>query len=383
MRILIAPNAFKNSLTAPAVAEAIRQGLLQSSLSCTTQSFPIGDGGDGTASLIIEKLHGITYETEAKDPNGRKIKTSIGMADNGKTAVIEMADISGLKLLGQQKKDPLHASSSGTGELIRFALDKGARKIILCIGGSATVDGGCGILQVLGIRFLDASKNELNGLPLSLLQLDAIDITGIDKRISETEFVILCDVDNLLLGEKGAAAFFGPQKGATRKDVRILEKALSSLRDVSFRQTGKDMSKLRHGGAAGGAAAGLNIFLNAKLVQGAEHFLDIAGFDQALRKADLLITGEGSIDLQTLGGKGPFSVALRAKKNNIPVIGLAGQIPLEINNRLNEYFDVLLSIGHQPESVNEALGHTAMNLYNVSYQIGKLLMMRQVEHQIR
>jgi glycerate kinase len=226
MHILIAPNAFKNSLSASAAAEAIRLGLMQSGLPCSTECFPIGDGGDGTASLIIKSLNGYYIETQASDPLGRKIKTSFGFIEGGKTAVIEMADISGLKLLQEQERDPLRASSFGTGELIRLALEKGVGKIILGIGGSATVDGGCGILRALGVRFLDRSKKELTGLPENLFQLHAVDLSGIDKRIFATELIVLCDVSNILLGEKGAAAVFGPQKGASASEVELLENGL-------------------------------------------------------------------------------------------------------------------------------------------------------------
>jgi glycerate 2-kinase len=373
MHILVAPNAFKNSLSAEDAAEAIRQGLLQSGLPGSIRCFPIGDGGDGTASLIVKNRNGIFYEVQAKDPLGRQIKTSIGFIDGGKTAVIEMADISGLKLLQPAETYPLHASSFGTGELIRIALDKGASKIILGIGGSATVDGGCGILQALGVRFLDVSKKELRHLPENLVHLDAIDASGIDKRIWETELIVLCDVDNFLLGEKGAATIFGPQKGASKEDVIKLERALQKLKEVSFLQSGKDMNTLLHGGAAGGAAAGLHIFLQARLVTGIEYFLDMTGFDEALQKANILITGEGSIDLQTLEGKGPIGVASRAKKKNIPVIGLAGKIPLETDIQLLPYFDVLMAIGHQPEDLKSAMQHTAANLRRTACQIGKLL----------
>jgi glycerate kinase len=378
MHILVAPNAFKNSLSAWDAAEAIRRGLLQSGLPCRIRCFPIGDGGDGTASLIINNFKGTIYEVQAKDPIGRKIKTSIGFIDDGKTAVIEMADISGLKLLQQGETDPLHASSFGTGELIRIALDKGASKIILGIGGSATVDGGCGILQALGIRFLDQSGKELFDLPKSLVHLDKIDESGIDKRIWNTELIVLCDVDNFLLGEKGAAAVFGPQKGASTNAIIVLEKALHQLKDISLLHTGKDMNAVRHGGAAGGSAAGLKILLRAKLVQGIEYFLEMTGFDEALQKADLLITGEGSIDLQTMEGKGPFGVAIRAKKKNIPVIGLAGQVPMETDSRFSHYFDVLMAIGHQPEDIKSAMQHTAVSLQNTALQIGKLISFRSI-----
>jgi glycerate 2-kinase len=375
MNILIAPNAFKNSLAASASAEAIRQGLIQSGLTCTIRCFPIGDGGDGTAALIVDHLNGYVQDVDTVDPLGRKITTSIGFVDNGRTAVIEMADSSGLKLLQANELDPMRASSYGTGNLMHIALNRGVRRIILCIGGSATVDGGCGILQALGANFQDRAKMDLKGLPANLVQLDWIDSSGIDKRIWETELIILCDVNNYLLGPHGAASVFGPQKGASAADVLLLDQALAKLREVAKRQIGKDMNTLLHGGAAGGVAAGLHVFLNARLEQGISYFLDITGFDEALHNADLLITGEGSIDLQTLDGKGPFGVAKRAKKMGKPVIGLAGVVPLQPVPSLNQYFDVLMAIGHQPENMQSAMDHTAVNLQNTAREMGKLILM--------
>lgn len=373
MHILIASNAFKNSLPAAAACTAIERGLEQSSLACTRQCFPIGDGGDGTAALIVKNANGVFEELTATDPLHRKIKTSIGFIDLHQTAVIEMAEISGLKLLQDQERDPLHTTSLGTGELIRKALDKGARKIILCIGGSATVDGGCGILQALGVRFLDKSGKELTDLPQNLIFLETIDTSALDKRIRDTELIILCDVNSFLLGDQGAAAVFGPQKGASVNDLIQLEKALGKFRDVTLRQKGQDMQLIRHGGAAGGVTAGLHVYLEARLVNGIEYFLDLTNFDKALSRADLVITGEGSIDLQTLEGKGPFGIARRARQKNIPVIGLAGQIPLEPDPRLLEYFDILMAIGNQPEDIKTALLHTGKNLQRSARQIGRLL----------
>jgi len=373
MHILIASNAFKNSLPATAACKAIERGLKQSGLACSLQCFPIGDGGDGTAELIVKNGNGSFEELTATDPLRRKIKTSMGFIDLHQTAVIEMAEISGLKLLQDREKDPLHTTSFGTGELIRKALDKGARKIILCIGGSATVDGGCGILQALGIRFLDKSRKELTDLPQNLILLETIDTSALDKRIGDTELIILCDVNNFLLGGQGAAAVFGPQKGASVHDVINLEKALGKFRDVTLQQNGRDMQQILHGGAAGGAAAGLHVYLEARLVNGIEYFLDLTYFDKVLSAADLVITGEGSIDLQTLEGKGPFGVARRARQKNIPVIGIAGQIPLEPDSRLLEYFDILMAIGNQPEEIKTAMIHTRENLQRSSRQIGRLL----------
>ncbi len=373
MHILIAPNAFKNSLSAPEAAQAIREGLQDSGLKSNFECFPVGDGGDGTASLIVNKMDGFFIDAQAKDPLGRKIQTSVGFVEEGKTAVIEMANVSGLKLLQQTELDPLHATSYGCGELIRTALNKGAGKIILCVGGSATIDGGCGALQAMGVRFLDQSGNELTSLPDSLTNLHRIDTTGVDKRIFETDLIILCDVNNFLLGEKGAASVFGPQKGATEKDVTRLENGLSRLRDITLFQTGSDMNKIRHGGAAGGISAGLSIYLNARLVLGIDYFLDITGFDKAVENTDFLITGEGRIDAQTLEGKAPYGVSRRAKKKNIIVIGVAGETPLTPDTELDRYFDILMSVNRPYEDLKTAMLHTEANLRQTSFELGKMI----------
>lgn len=373
MHILISPNSFKHSLNADEAALAIQQGLMQSNLDCECECFPIGDGGDGTGELIIKKRGGQFINAETHDALGRKINASFGLIDEGKTAVIEMADASGIRLLKPDELDPLHATSFGTGEQIKAALDKDARKIIIGMGGSATVDGGCGILKALGIRFLNSNKEELDGLPASLTELALIDVMGLDERILNCEVIVLCDVDNLLLGDQGSAAVFGPQKGASANDVKKLDAALGKLAEVALQQTGKDMSAIKYGGTAGGAAAGLYAFLNAQLVNGIDHFLDLTGFDSALKKTDLVITGEGSIDEQTLQGKGPFGVAYRAKLKELPVIGLAGKVPIERNANLQKYFDVLVAIGHQPLDLQTALAYTAGNLIRTSRELGNLL----------
>jgi len=373
VHILIAPNAFKNSLDATAAAEAIREGLNQSKLKCTCECFPVGDGGDGTATLLIQKCGGTIVPAEVHDPLGRKIRAAFGLIDNGETAVIEMADASGLRLLRCDEFDPLHATTFGTGELIKCALDKGVNKIIIGIGGSATVDGATGILQALGIRFLDAGGKILSNLPEELADLESIDLSGLDQRISRCALIVLCDVENSLLGEQGAAKVFGPQKGATGPVVKKLEAALAKLRDVIFRQTGKDLAAIKHGGAAGGVAAGLQGFLNATLVNGIDHFLDITGFEDALQKADLVITGEGGIDEQTMRGKGPFGVALRARGKNIPVIGLAGRVALEADAPLRQYFAQLLAIGHSSVELDKALQNTAQDLQRTAMELGNRL----------
>ncbi len=373
MRILVAPNAFKNSLAAADVAEAIRQGLEESKLQCTVDCFPVGDGGDGTAELILRYYHGSTISAIVHDPLMRKISSSFGLMEEGKTAVIEMANASGLRLLQSNELDPLHTSSFGTGELIENALDIGVNKIIMCIGGSATVDGAVGLLQALGFRFIDKDGKELTNMPETLVNLEIIDLAGVDKRIRQCKIIVLCDVENVLLGKEGAAAVFGPQKGADPDDVKKLEASLTKLSNIIFKQTGKNISTIKSGGAAGGTAAGLVAFLNADLVNGIDYFLSLTKFDEALEGKDLVITGEGSIDMQTLHGKGPFGVARRAKQKGVPVIGLAGKIPVERIVSLEQYFDVLLSINTEETELSHALLQTKKNLERTSRNIGDLL----------
>lgn len=380
MHILIAPNAFKNSLDAPKVAEAIDSGLQQSKLSCTTTCFPVADGGDGTAGLLIDHLKGDLIKMIVNDPLKRKITSSFGWIGKDKTAIIELAAASGLRLLKTDEYDPLIATTQGTGELIIEALNKKAVKIILCIGGSATVDGGIGILKALGIKFLDANGNEPDDLPGSLSLLTAVDLQGLDKRIANTEIIILCDVENPLLGSNGAAATFGPQKGASDKEVQLLEAGLTKFRDVAFNKTGKDMAAIKYGGAAGGVAASLNTFLNARLVNGIDHFLEITGFEKELKKANIVITGEGSIDEQTLQGKGPFGVAKRAKEFSLQVIGIAGQIKDFKDRSYRQYFDRLISINENEADMSAAMKNTYINLEKTARQLGDDLSFSHVQN---
>jgi glycerate kinase len=375
MHILIAPNAFKHSLTANETADAIREGLKRSGLNFTSECFPIADGGDGTGHLIVEKCGGIWHEYDVHDPLGRLIKASLGIIDQGKTAVIEMADASGIRLLHPEERSPLMATSFGTGELIKFALDRQVENIIIGLGGSATVDGGIGILSALGIKFRDADGLELAALPFNMSRFRSIDSSLFDKRVLKCRITVLCDVDNVLLGDQGSAAVFGPQKGASPADVKLLDLALSNLTEISFKLTGINMNEILHGGAAGGIAATMRTFLNAKLVNGGEHFLNITDFEKSLKNADLLITGEGSLDEQTLQGKGPFAVAKFAKQEGIPVFGLAGKIPMEDHPEMSKFFDLLLAIGNQPTDLETAMKSTASNLIRTSLAIGRLLLL--------
>jgi len=347
--------------------------LHKSKLNCTTTCFPVADGGDGTADLLIDHLGGQLIHAIVTDPLARKISSSFGWIEKNKTAIIELAAASGLRLLNADEYDPLITTTHGTGELIVEALNKNASKIILCIGGSATVDGGTGILNALGINFFDADRNELNDLPASLSSLAVIDIKGLDKRIANTEIVILCDVENPLLGSNGAAAIFGPQKGASGEAIELLEASLTKFRDVVLNKTGKDMAIIKHGGAAGGVAASLHTFFSARLVNGIDYFLEATGFQKELKKADMVITGEGSIDEQTLHGKGPFGVAKRAKEFSLPVVAFAGRVADVPDRSLQQYFDRLISINENVNDMEVAMKNTYTNLEKAAKRFGDLL----------
>ncbi|HEX4851103.1 MAG TPA: glycerate kinase [Puia sp.] len=379
MNILISPNAFKNSLDASSAAKAIEQGLMESELECSCQLFPVGDGGDGTAKLLLTAANGVSIAVPAHDPLGRMIQSSIGISKDGKTGFIEMADASGLRLLQPSEYNPLKATSFGTGELILELLNRNVQKIILGIGGSATVDGGVGLLEALGFKFLDAKEKELRQIPSGLENLAYIVDRNIDHRINNASLIVLCDVQNKLLGHDGSAAVFGPQKGASPKDIPILEDGLLNFRNLVLEKMGKDMATIVHGGAAGGIAASLFVFFDAQLVDGIEYFLDITDFDQALSKADILITGEGSMDIQTLQGKAPMGVARRAKEKGIPVIALAGSISQSDEPALRKYFDLMMPINPDGISINNALQQTASNLRMTAKKIADSIASGQIK----
>lgn len=373
LQIVVAPNAFKHSLDASEAAEAIRMGLESSELACHVICHPIGDGGDGMCQLIHRQLNGRQVTCEVPDPIGRTINASYSLIRDGHTAVIEMADTSGIRLLSEQERRPMITSSRGTGEMLKHALDRGVKHIMLGMGGSATVDGGCGMLHALGVRFLNKSGDVLKPTPKELMAVEHIDLEHLDKRLQECEITIMCDVTNKLLGEEGAATVFGPQKGATPREVNELEVFLKKLSSVVFEETGKDMAAVVSGGAAGGASAGMFALADARLVKGIAFFLELTGFENTLSNADWVITGEGSMDEQTLGWKGPYGVAVRAKQKGIPVIGFAGKVPLKPSPGLLEVFDVLLAIGNEPAQLDQALQNTRLNLQRTAQAIGNLM----------
>ncbi|KAA5544830.1 glycerate kinase family protein [Adhaeribacter rhizoryzae] len=373
MHLIIAPNTFKHSLSAFAVAEAIKTGLQQSKLAATYTLFPIADGGEGITDILVQQLNGRLVPATVQDALGRNINTSFGLIKDDQVAVVELARASGLRWLQKHELNPLQASTFGTGQLIKQALDLGCRQIIMGLGNSATVDGGVGLLQALGVKFLDNQGQSIGLGAQGLLNLQSIDLTALDERLLTCNITVACDVENPLLGPKGAAQVFGPQKGANPETVLLLEQGLNRLNQVLKAALNKDMADWVHGGAAGGTAATLAAVLNADLVPGVNYLLDLTGFNEALANADLLITAEGGLDEQTLAGKGPYGVARHAQEKNIPVIALAGQIPANLNLALFEYFNAVFPIGTGPVSLEDALAHTTENLTRTAWQIGNLL----------
>jgi glycerate kinase len=333
----------------------------------------VGDGGDGTGELIVQRFKGTRVSVEVRDPLDRNILASYGLIDSGRTAVIELASASGLRLLQREELDPLRATTFGTGQVIRSALDAGVRRILLAVGGSATVDAGTGILRALGARFLDSTGAELSSLPQGLTKLESIDLNNLDPRIRDCELVVLCDVENPLLGERGSARVFGPQKGASPDSVRALESGLAQFGRVVLRQTGVDVDFIARGGAAGGMPAGLYALAGAKLVRGIDYFLDLTGFDEALRNADLVITGEGRMDNQTLEGKAPMGVARRAREKGRRVVALAGSVDASATPALAKYFDEVRPIVPESTPLDVAFKDARRNLELAAFEWGDSL----------
>ena len=326
MKIVIAPDSFKGTLSSAQATSCIEEGIKKIFPEAWCVNIPIADGGEGTLCALVSASAGKMIGASVKDPLGREIEAFWGMMGDGETAVIEMAAASGLPLLGREERNPLVTTSWGTGQLIQAALDHGVRKIIMGIGGSATVDGGAGMAQALGVRMKDPSGHDISPGGMNLEMLDSIDISGMDGRISSVQFQVACDVDNPLLGEKGAARVYGPQKGATPEMVEILESGLSRFAAVIRKETGIEVSNIPGAGAAGGMGAALLAFFKARLVPGFELIQEALPLEREIADADLVITGEGKLDEQTLFGKAPAGVARLARKHGVPVVMIGGMI---------------------------------------------------------
>ena len=324
MKVVIAPQTFKGSISALGVAEAMSQGVRRVVADAETVLVPVADGGDGTLETLVESSDGEIHTSEVTGPLGEKVVAQWGAMGDGRTAVIEMARTSGLALVPTDKRDPLAATTHGLGEVIRHALEAGFRSFIVGIGGSATNDGGAGMSQALGVRLLDADGRDLPPGGAALARLDRIDMSGLDPRATESEFAVACDVSNPLTGPEGASAVYGPQKGATPDMVAQLDAALAHFAQIVRRDIGVEINDVSGAGAAGGLGGGLIAFLDGSLRAGVDIVLDAVDLDGHLEGADLVITGEGQMDFQTVYNKAPIGVARRAKARGIPVIAVSG-----------------------------------------------------------
>ncbi|HEY4158007.1 MAG TPA: glycerate kinase [Polyangiaceae bacterium] len=326
MRVVVAPNALKGSLTAPEAARAIARGVLRAAPTATVLELPIADGGDGTSDILIAACSGSTRVNSVRDALGRPVRASWGVIGAPLLGVIDVASASGLARLAPAERNPWLTSSYGTGELLCAALDAGCSRILLGVGGSATVDGGLGILAALGFALLDPRGAPVAPAGRGLAELAQIGASHVHPALARTAIEIACDVENPLLGANGAARVFAPQKGANPEQVLALEAGLSRLSEVIERYSGRDVRALRFGGAAGGIAAGLAGVLGATLCSGIDRVLDRVGFENALDGADFVITAEGRFDAQSSWNKGPIGVARRARSRGVPTLLLAGSI---------------------------------------------------------
>ncbi len=375
MKILIAPDSFKGSLTALQAAQAIENGIKHVMPDAETIKLPMADGGEGTIQSLVDATDGEIINCEVIGPLGNKLTGYFGLLGTTNTAVVEMAVASGLPLIPEAKRDPSKTTTYGTGELIKKALDHGAEKIIVGIGGSATTDAGMGMAQALGVKFLDKEDNELGYGGEELSRLHKIDLKDIDQRVKNTEFVVACDVDNPLYGKKGAAYVYGPQKGADNEMVKMLDNNLKHFAKIVKNELEIEIEEIPGAGAAGGLGAGLLAFLSAKLKPGIEIILNTSKFESYLDNVDLIFTGEGMIDEQTVYGKTPIGVAKKAKKYQIPVIGLAGSLGNKAELVLTEGIDAVFSILNLPISLNEAQNKTAEWLEKLAEQVMRVYLL--------
>ncbi|MGE8097053.1 glycerate kinase [Pseudomonas fluorescens] len=354
MKIVIAPDSFKDSLSAEAVATAIALGLAEVWPDATLVKCPMADGGEGTVESILAACEGELRSASVQGPLGIQVDAHWGWLPHNHTAIIEMAEASGLQLVPVGQRDACISSTFGTGELIRAALDAGAQRIILAIGGSATNDAGAGALQALGVRLLDAQGQILKPGGLALAQLARIDLSEMDPRLAGVRFEIAADVNNPLCGPHGASAIFGPQKGASVEQVQQLDQALGHFAGICAQALGKDLRDESGSGAAGGLGFAAKAFLGAQFRAGVEVVADLVGLEEAVRDADLVITGEGRFDAQTLRGKTPFGVARIARQQGVPVIVIAGTLGEGYQQMYEHGVDAAFALASGPMTLEQA-----------------------------
>ena len=376
MKLVIAPDSFKESLSAPEVAAAIARGWSRARPLDEILLRPMADGGEGTVDAVLAATGGERRECAVRGPLGTSVQAHWGWLEEG-AAVIEMAAASGLHWVAPQQRDATRTTSYGTGELIRAALDAGARKIILGLGGSATNDGGMGLLQALGVRFLDKRGEPLGDGGAALAGLHAIDLAGLDPRLAAVEVEVAADVNNPLCGEHGASAVFGPQKGASPEQVRQLDAALARYAEVAARTLGQDLSLFPGVGAAGGLGFAARAFLKARFRPGVELVAEVSGLAEALQGADLAITGEGRLDEQSLHGKTPIGVARLAREAGVPLIALAGSLGKGYGRLHEAGIAAAFSLVPGPISLAEAMAGAAGELEARAEELARLWSLAQ------
>lgn len=373
-KFVLAPDSFKESMTAKEVCVAMEKGIKKVFSDAEIIHVPMADGGEGTVESLVDATNGHKEYIEVQGPlPEQKVKAYYGILGDEKTAVIEMAQASGLMLVEPRDRNPLITTTYGTGELIKAALDKGVSTVIIGIGGSATVDGGIGMAQALGMKFTDKYGNNVEPTGSGLIKIDKISTENMDKRIKKVNFIIASDVENTLTGKNGAAAVFGPQKGATQDEVKLLDKGLSHYAEILRRDLDKNVEDIAGSGAAGGLGAGLIAFLDAKLQSGVEVVANTVDLAEKISQADYVFTGEGGMDFQTKYGKTPFGVAQVAKKYQKPVFAEAGYL----GERIEELYDIGISaifgIVDKSESIEESLEKGPQNVERTTENIARLI----------
>ncbi|WP_158736800.1 glycerate kinase [Alteribacillus sp. YIM 98480] len=358
MQIILAPDSFKGSLSSPDVGAAIKKGVEAAVPEASVKVMPLADGGEGTVDALVRGTNGSFFKTAVQGPLGERVEATWGILGDGKTAVIEMAEASGLPLVEKNRLNPLQASTYGTGQLIETALDHGCTKVILGIGGSATNDGGAGMASALGIQFLDKNGEELPAGGESLLYLDQIVTDNLDPRLQQTEIMVACDVTNPLCGPNGASEIYGPQKGAAPDMIKTLDKALLHYANMIKEQLSINIIDVPGSGAAGGLGGGLLAFLNGELRPGIDIVLEVIEIEKELQRADLVITGEGKTDKQTTFGKAPMGVGQRAQRTRIPVICISGSLAHGYEQLEKHGIQACFSILDEPKTLEEAMNET-------------------------
>ena len=374
--IVLAPDSFKESMSAKEACMAMERGIKKVNSNIKCVHVPMADGGEGTMQSLVGATNGNIYSLEVIGPLGNKVKAQYGILGGGKIGILEMASASGIHLVPLDKRNPLITTTYGTGQLIKACLDKGVKKLLIGIGGSATNDGGAGVIQALGGRLLDKDGKELSFGGGELGKLHTIDLTDFDQRLRDISVEVACDVNNTLCGEKGASNVFGPQKGATKEMVNLLDNNLKHYANVIKEQIGKDVLDVVGAGAAGGLGAGLMAFFNGTLKKGIEMVIEYTGLENEIKEADMVWTGEGSIDFQTQYGKTPLGVATVAKKYDKPVIAFAGRVGEDIDILYEKGIDSIFGIIKDVTSIEEALEKGQENMEKTAENVIRLMSLK-------